>query len=114
MLFIFKILDPNQPIRSESPSSTSNAVDDRSRGPNSAAVALGCLFAITLLILVVTILIFVVLFLKKKIPKHEHNILVSNPGNVPHTYKIITRSVLYSNYLFIGDCSRCVMRPACI
>ena len=93
MLFIFKILHPNQPIRSESPSPTPGAVDDR--GPNSAAVALGCLFAITLLILVVTILVFVVLFLKKKIPKHKRIILASNPGNVPHTYKIISISVLY-------------------
>ena len=92
MLCIFKTVDPTQPSRSVSPSPfciiptpqpspTSNAIDDR--GLNLAAVALGCLFAITLLILIVTILVFVVLLLKKN--KRKPSTFASNPGNVLHT-----------------------------
>ena len=81
MLCIFKTIDPTQPSLSESPSPTSNAIDDR--GPKSAAVALGCLFAITLLLFIVTILVFVVLLLKKN--KREPSAFTSNPGNVLHT-----------------------------
>ena len=113
ILCIFKTVDPTRPSRSASPSPspiiptlqpspssiiltpssiTPNAADDR--GPNSAAVALGCLFAITLLLLIVTILAFVVLFLKKKMHKHESFLFASNPGNVPHTNYYIT--MLYS------------------